>query len=280
MPLIPLPQPSNEPPYEYVALPDLPHPPQSSPLPKNTLVWVHQSRGKNKAPSKARPYKKARVIEDDTSGGTTPDRRVKIRYPLGSIYSAKRMYLTPVITSSRRVMVVNETNHYRHLCRTHTLTTDRFMEVGSDLGLCCSAVWKSLSSAEPSPDPASTAPPPPGPRVVGVDISPSSVEAASRAFPGVPFVEADALGDGGCARVREACEEHISGPPTVLAIDINGTRSLPAVVECLGRGMGGFGSGTGPRLIVVKARSLWERVTGDVGKTIESRGAKRKAADT
>lgn len=56
----------------------------------------------------------------------------------------------------------------------------------------------------------------------------------TRRFPECTFSVQDALSEKGTAKLRELCKEKlVNGYPTVVAIDINGNREVPAVLQCI-----------------------------------------------
>ncbi|GMI02365.1 hypothetical protein TrLO_g14123 [Triparma laevis f. longispina] len=284
--------------YTYIPVPDLEIRDSStalvSLLPTDCLVWVYSSRGKKKRTGKA--YLKARVLEDD--GGKEGDgfeemkeRRVLVKYPKGSTYSARRSLLCPILTPTsdaryifgssngttsthwrgnlvdfkcgRTVLVASETDNYRKLCHTHCRRGEGFLEVGCDYGFCIELVGRGMEveetearrerdDEEPTVTAATTAP-----RLLGIDISAESISLASQKFPKIPFFVADALSESGLEFVKEKCVEVLGALPDVIAIDINGIREIEAVVKCLENVMS-----FEPRLIVVKSREMFKYVDG------------------
>lgn len=88
----------------------------------------------------------------------------------------------------------------------------------------------------------------------------------SKRFPDTTFSVEDALTEKGTAQLRALCKKKlIGGYPNVVAIDINGNRLLPAVIECVENVMNPGEDELGldwelPRLIIVKSRMLHEEV--------------------
>jgi hypothetical protein len=219
--------------------------------PSNADIRSNQSQG---PPSRLELFLRARVVESDSSDRSQtsssgrdsepalPDDRVLVRYPKGSTYRVRRDHLLPVLERWRRVViVVSETPPYRKCCAVHTLPTESFLEIGCDLG-------HNLQRVHETGDERSSA----SRILVGIDKSPFSVRAAKGSYPHLRFVQWDPL-EQPTSVLRESLgvdEFH----PDVIAVDINGSRELPAVLACL----------TSiwdvhrwqPRLIVVKSRTL------------------------
>ena len=258
--------------------------PPHSPLWLTHLTPSFRSNGKKRATRKL--FEKARVIDDPlysnpSSPDSTSDRRVSVRYSLGSTFKARRSLLSPCYTppplsppplpslfptpqipgdpALPLILVANETDLYRAMCCTHTTLSDRFLEIGSDLGFCTAAVHKTLSLNEPplSPSDPPITPPPTLP-ILGVDISPESIDTSSTSYPHIPFSLIDALNPAAHPSLHALFATHLPGGPTVVAIDINGTRELPAVQECIRTVLSNWGAAPPcpARLIIVKSRAL------------------------
>lgn len=82
-------------------------------------------------------------------------------------------------------------------------------------------------------------------------------------YPECTFSLEDALTDHGSVKLRSLCKEKlVGGYPSVVAIDINGNREIPAVLQCVENIMNpGNDVVVGedwklPRLIIVKSRLL------------------------
>ena len=249
-------------------------------LSPGSLVYVHKSKKKNSAQRKA--FAKARVVSDPGDGdcgGDSANRRVVVRYPKGSTYSAKRTMLSPIleqrvkdpawINSNRSRWIVSEgrctmlclccgeTDEYRRLC-THSVTeADTFLEIGCDFGFCIDAVLKSMQIPEPAhdvdfgDDHAGETEGDFAKRIVGVDISVESIAIAKESHAGMSLHVIDALSEEGMSSLRDRCTETLGGTPTVVAIDINGIRELEAVVQCIANV-----TTLNPRVIIVKSRHL------------------------
>ena len=136
-------------------------------LAAGTLVWVSQSKKKGGADSAGDLFSRAAIVKDPFAAapgsaayagaaGGSGKRRVTVRYPQGSTYSARRRMLAPILPrpAQRCVIVAPDTACYRRLCRIHTLPTDRFLEIGCDFGACTVGAAESLVAAVPGePEP-------------------------------------------------------------------------------------------------------------------------------
>jgi len=227
----PLPQPTNAKakPYRYLKFEqiekdffaDQENAGKSSKLPPDTLCWVLSSKGKGKPPQL---YMRARVVspcEDD-------EKRVLVRYPKGSTYRVRRSNLMPVLEhQSRLILVTSETNDYRRMATVHTRVEDHFLEIGCDFGILVDSVDSKTR--------------------LGVDKSEDSIRIARERYPTRNFLLGDVFED----------ELDISlGSPSVVAIDINGNRMLPAVLDCIQLALDNWS----PRLIIVKSRELYAKM--------------------
>lgn len=81
-------------------------------------------------------------------------------------------------------------------------------------------------------------------------------------FPECVFSLQDALTENGSIKLRALCKDKlVGGYPTVVAIDINGNREIPAVLKCIDNIMNPGNDGDDnwelPRLIIVKSRLLY-----------------------
>jgi hypothetical protein len=82
---------------------------------------------------------------------------------------------------------------------------------------------------------------------LGVDKSEDSIRIARERYPTRNFLLGDVFED----------ELDISlGSPSVVAIDINGNRMLPAVLDCIQLALDNWS----PRLIIVKSRELYAKM--------------------
>jgi hypothetical protein len=245
--------------------------------------------------------------------------RILVQYPKGSKYSVRPSNLTPILEPSRQqntcdgrgraragiVLVVPETNEYRRLAVLHTCPGDSFLEIGCAFGDCTDRVRRSLEEGGDVPFLHSqTESDAKGNHkgiamqanesesndecdknkntsvsCIGVDKSADSVSLAKTRFPESAFFPIqDALNNP--EELNEICSKYLlHGAPSVVAIDINGSRELPAVLQCIEVVMNSFGAAaavadddddisedcgpivsspnaTSPRLILVKSRSL------------------------
>ena len=168
-----------------------------------------------------------------------------------------------------RCYCCKETSDYRRVASMVVRPHDVVLEIGSDLGLTCAIAWPLC-----------------GGKLVGVDLSETSVATARQAYPNIQFEVLDALQantaanlralmptphdaseppnddaqgatgvvdavDGGGVKQREESVVR-SGSYTVFFIDINGNRPLPAVLSVLQLVLQEFR----PRLVCVKSRAL------------------------
>ena len=89
-------------------------------------------------------------------------------------------------------------------------------------------------------------------RILGIDISAESIDIARKSHSGFCFDVIDALSVQGLEAIKNLSDKTLGGPPTVVAIDINGVREVEAVQKCIRNAMT-----LGPRLIIVKSRNLY-----------------------
>jgi hypothetical protein len=228
---------------------------------KNGFTWYRPS-------NRLELFMRGRVVSQDSNrpsacvgwggGGESSTPRVLVRYPEGSTYRVRVDHLIPILDGGPAgarnlglVIAVSETPEYRKCCAVHSLPHETLVEIGSDLGHNLERVYRTGGGGS-NPNRR---------RLVGVDKSPTSIAAASASYPHLSFVRWDPLEepvrvlydglnlltDGG------GDEEEKLFRPDVVAIDINGTRELPAVLRCLSVV---FEAGWEPRLIVVKSRAL------------------------
>lgn len=216
-------------PYKYLKFEDVEHEffqgldNDHRTLHPESLCWVLLSKGKGKSPQL---YKRARVV----SPCEGDDDRILVRYPKGSTYRVRRANLMPVLEhQSHLVLVTSETNDYRRTAIVHTREEDHFLEIGCDFGILVDSV-----------DAKTT---------VGVDKSEESIQIAKERYPHRRFILGDIFQD----ELDLSLES-----PSVIAIDINGNRMLPAVLDCIQLSMDKFA----PRLIIVKSRELYAQLQG------------------
>ena len=266
--------------------------PIGSALPPNALVYVFQTRGKKKKGRrpylKARvisdpAFGKEGDVAGDENEGQDIDRRIEVVYPKGSTYRVRRDELYPIFEKSvddptyifgtrngtrrdtwhlaetglldKLVLVCTETDAYRRLCMLHVTRSDTFLEIGCDYGICIGAVLKSCAVAEPEPRRERDEPYVPRKveeRILGIDISAESIDIARKSHEGFCFDVIDALSMQGLEDIKNLADKTLGGPPTVVAIDINGVREVEAVQKCIRNAMT-----LGPRLIIVKSRNLY-----------------------
>lgn len=190
------------------------------PLAPGQRVWVCKSKGRKGLHHEL--FLWGHIVEDVDDG------RFQVRYPKGSTYNVKASHLMPVHEDLHRAILVwPETDLYRRSCQVQTLPKESFLEIGCAAGMTC----ERLDCA----------------RVVGIDKSELCIRQAKEKELGhVEFYEWDVFEE-------EPPVELESFAPQIVAMDINGTRELPAVLNCLQV----IGRLWKPRLIVVKSRSLY-----------------------
>lgn len=194
-----------------------------SQLAPETLTWVMLSKGKGKV---AQLYERARVQEEKDSEG-----RILVQYAKGSTYRVRRRNLMPVLEhQSNLILVASETNDYRRTATVHTLQSDSFMEIGCDFGILVDSVRCENR--------------------IGIDKSEESIGIANERYPNRDFLLAD---------VFEEDFDTTAHKPTVIAIDINGNRALPAVIDCIQLAVDAWS----PRLMIVKSRELYAKMKVD-----------------
>jgi hypothetical protein len=224
-----LPQPSTvgAQPYRYVKFEQIgteffgDFPAEAAKLSPDTLCWVLLSKGKNKTPQL---YERARA---DPVSQDEPD-RMTVRYPSGKTYRVRKRNLMPVLEhQSHLILVASETNDYRRIATVHTTKEDNFMEIGCDFGILVDSVDAKTR--------------------LGVDKSEESIRTARERYPHRDFLLGDVFGDDLGIDLES---------PSVIAIDINGNRMLPAVLDCIQLAVDRWS----PRLIVVKSRELYARL--------------------
>ena len=128
---------------------------------------------------------------------------------------------------SHLVLVASETNDYRRMATVHTRQEDNFLEIGCDFGILVDTVDAKTR--------------------LGVDKSEESIKIARERYPNRHFL----LGD-----VFEDDLDITLDNPSVIAIDINGNRMLPAVLDCIQLALDKWS----PRLIIVKSRELYAKL--------------------
>jgi hypothetical protein len=249
----PLPQPDQGDSYEYILCDDINNRFFAS-FTENQLVWVLKSKGYRTKPSSdseqlhQQPDESTAVVTNHrfelflrarVIGWNQENTRIQVRYPKGSTYEVRPTCVQGVlehIYSCGLVLVASETTEYRRLCQVHTLEHETFLEIGSDLGICVNRMSKHCK------------------RVIGIDKSLVSMEASRASYPQLEFVQWDVLKSTKCPPLLLSDDV----VDLVVAIDINGSRDLPAVLQCLSTVWNVYH--WKPRLIIVKSRTLYERL--------------------
>jgi hypothetical protein len=146
------------------------------------------------------------------------------------------------------VTICRETDAYRRCATNYVRGDDCVLEIGSDLGLCC-AVAAPLCEG----------------KLVGVDLSPTSVATSRARFPHIRFEVLDCLQVGAAAALLElsprkhtAEEGRDGGGYSMVFIDINGNRPLHAVAGVLEMVLTEFRPP--PSFVCVKSRALHSAV--------------------
>lgn len=267
--ILPQPRSEKEPPYRYILYNEIEPTYYSSRLQPGTLCWVLLSKSKL--------FTRARVVQDDYGEPNSPDleaRRILIRYPKGSTYRVKRHNLIPVLSTDEKVAVVYaETPNYRKGCVVHTCIGDSFLEIGCDFGPTVDRVQGALLEVESVPEDPVDGPvlvqelPEGKAHCLGIDKSQQSIDIAVERFPNCTFSVEDALTKTGVCKLRDLCREKFQqGYPSIVAIDINGNRSIPAVLECIDKVMNPNHDDPAwhlPRRIFVKSRHLYNKIKRD-----------------
>ena len=251
---------------------------------KSTAVPSSSSSQQQQQHQRLELFLRARVVLDPVEGESAPKAsthpplstttassdaaqdRIRVRYPLGSTYQARRDHLIPVLETERNlVLVVSETPAYRRCCAVHTLPHEYILEIGSDLGFNV----KRLSELGSGGGFDSRR------RIVGVDKSEYSVRTASVSFPHLTFVQWDSVeqlqqqlrrcrrndtsvGTTTLSPSSDDIDDYADFVPDVVALDINGNRDLPAVLKCLDALFNLHD--WEPRLIIVKSRTLYAQL--------------------
>jgi hypothetical protein len=208
-------------------------------------IDVDERMGSNgeKSQQRLELFLRARVLEHIEYQGKP---RVRVQYPAGSTYAVQHNHLQPVLEHARNlVLVLPETDLYRRCCVVHTLADETFLEIGCAAGITVKRVWETGQQQQQGTCASATS------RVVGIDKSAFSIRDAKQRYPDLAgsFFEWDVLFDP----VQPAAMSALSRPPDVVAMDINGNRELPAVLECLQA----VWKLWRPRLVIVKSRALY-----------------------
>lgn len=256
--------------FEYVLYEQVEERFFQSKLEPGTLCWVLKSKGlqskrdDDTCSQRSELFLRARVVDDGDE--FDPLRRVLVRYPKGSTYQVKRSNLVPVLEPPLRnlVLIMAETPDYRRASVVHTCIGDSFLEIGCDYGACVDRVQRTLTEVNSVPQDAAhgpvALPQPDKDRIwcIGIDKSVESVDIAVNRYPDVAFSMEDALSLDGVDKLRALCDRKMQhGHPTVVAVDINGNREIPAVLQCVEHILNPDSETWSlPRLILVKSRLL------------------------
>jgi hypothetical protein len=248
-----LPQPEGLCSYDYIRYELLHERFFDRPARENELIWVLKSKGRRKGSGHDK------VASDDTQNTTETKHRVVhenalqnqrlelflrgriikeeeqkvcIQYPKGSTYTIANNHILHILDKqyTHLVIVYPETPQYRRSCVVNTLSDEVFVEIGCGLGLNTERVYRMSTE-----------------RVFGIDKSESVIGAARELYPHLTLSHWDVLKDA-----HEMPDELHGIKVDVLAVDINGTRGLDAVLECLQIALDLWQ----PRLVIVKSRTL------------------------
>ncbi|KAL3903580.1 MAG: hypothetical protein SGARI_005312, partial [Bacillariaceae sp.] len=201
------------------------------PLVIGAACWVLLSKDKGANPKLFRP---ARVLKMHEKDDDDDQQRILVQYPKGSTYRVKRTNLMASLEhASHLVLVASETNDYRRLATVHTTQNDHFVEIGCDFGILVDSVVAKSA--------------------LGIDKSKESIDIAKQRYPLQKFLLGDVFEDD-----MDLPPSLQAGETLVVAIDINGNRDLPAVLQCIQLVMAWK-----PRLIVVKSRALHAKMVID-----------------
>ena len=203
-------------------------------LPPKAPCRLLLSKGKNGRKTSLSPHTVTIVSRVESDDGDKSD-RIKIQYAKGSTYNVRLSNILPIFQKENAVIVAPETVDYRRLCVVHTQPHDAFCEIGCDFGLTVGQVDAQIKW--------------------GIDKSPTSLEVAKNNFPNDTYIEADVLIEGEAFYNKMLDDFGVKNHMNfVVGIDINGNREIDAVRECLKRVLHWWS----PRLVVVKARSLYQ----------------------
>ena len=125
------------------------------------------------------------------------------------------------------LLIARETSAYRQLARSQPCATDRVVEIGAAHGAATALLAERAGS------------------VLGLEISPTVINATRAAHPDLSFEEVDALED--TPRLLE-----LASGATIIFVDIGGSRPLHALLLLLPRLL----AEVRPRLAVVKCREM------------------------
>jgi hypothetical protein len=239
-------------------------------------VWVFLSGGKNGAAGKKKLFQRATVqavlIDED---------RVRVEYPSGATYKVRPALLEGILAADlfsgnddddndkssssaselllppprnhnnnhnncnnnhhnkHHVLLYRETDAYRRACVIHCGPNETFCEIGCAEGIACEKIRQTGC-----PQHRRLVAP------VGIDKSNVCIDEAKRRYPACQFIRADifATEEG-----DDDCFHWPTFAPQVVAIDINGTRELEAVLSAVELVIRHWQ----PRLVLVKSRALY-----------------------
>jgi hypothetical protein len=232
-------------------------------------VWVFLSGGQNGAAGKKKLFQRATVqavlVDED---------RVRVVYPSGATYKVRPALLEGILAADlyncsndndndkssffssasellqlppprqnnhnhnkHYVLLYRETDAYRRACVIHCGPDESFCEIGCAEGIACEKIRQTGNIEH-----RRLVPP------VGIDKSNVCIDEAKRRYPMCQFMRADIFATEG--------DDLFHWPtfaPQVVAIDINGTRELEAVLSAVELVIRHWR----PRLILVKSRALY-----------------------
>lgn len=195
-------------------------------------VWVNLSGGRsgNKKLFQRGLVKEVLAEED----------RIRVEYPSGSTYKVRPSLLEGILSEDLstaafhgyNVLVYRETDSYRRACVIHCGPEEDFCEIGCAEGIACEKIRQTGS---------------PNRVPIGIDKSATCIDEAKRRHSGCKFLKADIF--------EEDFEWKVLSPK-IVAIDINGTRQLEAVLSSVELVLRHWK----PRLVLVKSRALYHAV--------------------
>jgi hypothetical protein len=238
-------------------------------------VWVSLSGGANGAVGKKKLFRRAvvqQVVVDDVKeeGGDDEDHlhRVRVEYASGSTYKVRPSLLEGILSAevqctmknqqdsgchdqnNKHVLLYRETDAYRRACVIHCGIAEDFLEIGCAEGITCEKIRQTTGGVD-GDDPTRRRSRPP----VGIDKSATCIDEARKRYPECEFVQADIFAaEDNCSKSDGFCWRAFA--PTVVAIDINGTRELEAVLSSIDLVIRHWQ----PRLVLVKSRALYHAV--------------------
>jgi hypothetical protein len=229
-------------------------------------VWVSLSGGANGAVGKKKLFRRAVVqqvvVDEEKEGGgyddDEDDHRVRVEYASGSTYKVRPSLLEGILSAElqctmnqhKHVLLYRETDAYRRACVIHCGIDEEFLEIGCAEGISCEKIRQTGSVVDEDPTRRTRRPP------VGIDKSATCIDEARKRYPECEFVQADIFSaeEDGSPKSDVFCWRAYA--PTVVAIDINGTRELEAVLSSIELVIRHWQ----PRLVLVKSRALYHAV--------------------